>query len=134
MGTATIQRQHLAAGAWIHQMMVYLKNHPKGFAGADMLWLLKTWAIVGRNWGNTGDPKSSGDHYVASMKRFLPADEKITATTPLVAGMPDYKEDIKASQRLYRELSDLMSKMDSQGADRANTFKHSLAMLRHQLR
>ena len=96
------------ASNWIHQMMVFIKNHPKGYDENGMLSLIKSWAIVGRNWGNTGDPESSGDKYIASMKHFLLADRDITATTPLVDGQPDFKDTMKPSARLYRDLSDLM--------------------------
>ena len=150
------------ASNWIHQMMVFIKNHPKGYDENGMLSLIKSWAIVGRNWGNTGDPESSGDKYIASMKRYLLADREITATTPLVDGHPDYKDDMKPSARLYRDLSDLMPQVFGMGAERvmaftdaeaalwgmlkafriqlakesperARKFRHSLSALRHQL-
>src|SRR5579872_7218233 len=52
-----------AATSWIRRMLDFIHRHPDGYSEDDVIWLIKAWVMVGKNWTNTGNPGSHGSKY-----------------------------------------------------------------------
>ena len=152
-----------AATSWIRRMLDFIHRHPDGYSEDDVIWLIKAWVMVGKNWTNTGNPESHGSKYGPFLSKWLLRDDKITADTPIVPSLPDWQDPVKPSQHLANDLKDCLLQVNRghgydywtafQGAeasmdyvlhafrvmlarassDRATRFRQSLAILRHQL-
>lgn len=165
------KRKQIAASHAILDMITFIKKHPEGFKEDDVLQLIKTWMLVGKNFGGfPGDPsyvhgKLVVHHdYAYHMKKYFLEDFDVTADRPIPENQDDPDSKLKPSQRLYRKLNDLMNqvyndndvqrdsffqqteytlrdmvygfriKLAQDDPDRAKRFRHSLAVLAHQLK
>src|SRR5690242_11379689 len=96
------------ATSWLRKMLDFIQRHPDGYSEDDVIWLIKAWVMVGKNWTNTGVPESRGDKYGAYTAKYMLRDEKITASTPIIPSDPNWEDPVKPSQHLARDLKDCL--------------------------
>jgi hypothetical protein len=160
MGGDTKKQQQLATREALLQMITYIKDHPSGYDEDAMLWFIKEWTVVEKNFG---EARYFRGKYINIIKGFK-LDAGISADLPMPTGDPDDPDTApKLSQTLYHKLNNLMNqvfndnvyahtlpfnqaqgalatfvygfeiKLAQQNPERAKKFRHRLGVLSHQL-
>lgn len=96
------------AMTWVQKMTAFISNHPNGYAEDDILWLIKAWMEVGKNWPNTGDTATEGAKYETAVRSWILTGNLVTEFTKMPPN-PDPKDTSKPSLRLLHSLQDLQS-------------------------